>query len=640
MPSRSPAPRSISGLSLLLALALAAPARAAPPEAPQRVKVKPLSPYRLEISWKETPGTQAIRVEERLAEGQDRFAAGGSGAAEAEGRTGPGARSTGDRFVERFRLNPGHARIELGGLEPGSAHTLRVVALGPWGRAESEPAEGRTAPYKDVTEPGMRSCTDLSRAVKLFEHKDLGCEKAIVESFDTGHADFPLTFIRCPRLDCDHRGCYPPLFGTEGGCFHLLGNVSRRSTVSWPAGAARPVLRELERDERAHGAILTQELRGGKWVLIDEAPACAQPADQKGEDACQIAFEESAGPSDARLEIRALTSTIAELRLAKAGGAGETGLSSDDSPGFRADCRDGEGRLRVEHSDKSGRLVLTGLAPEARQVCIAVLDRDGRSTPPAELRTTPIPTAPPRAPDGLAIRALSPYRLELTWREPAGGAEQIIVQQRRGDQPAGGEGFFDRAHLLPGHLRLEDGALNPDEIYGYRIKAVNSRGSSPWSAAVTSQPLPYADSLEPGSPPACTNQAQALKAITRSREECGKPVVLPIDLRNEDRSYTLMHCPGSCGLPTCGATLFGTDAGCYRMLGELPARGQPQVFWFGDAHEPVLRTASLLGADQLAAVTQELHNSKLVEVDRAAVCFSPHTEEPEDTCLRLEPQGQ
>ncbi len=103
------------------------------------------------------------------------------------------------------------------------------------------------------------------------------------------------------------------------------------------------------------------------------------------------------------------------------------------------------------------------------------------------LNLVPGSNLPPGAVSTLVARATSQSAINLTWALPAGTVASLNVERA-----ASSAGPFAVISTLAGNVTTySDTALTANLNYSYRIKAVNSFGSSPYSVVASAMTLPF-----------------------------------------------------------------------------------------------------------------------------------------------------
>jgi len=286
-------------------------------------------------------------------------------------------------------------------------------------------------------------------------------------------------------------------------------------------------------------------------------------------------------------------------------------LSIPDGPsvidGFGLRCKTGGGAWEAVYSVQKNPFLEEGLEPSTRRTCRARWDYDLWS-PPAAVTTLAAPAGPPARPQRLIARAVSPFRIALSWRRPR-DAEWVVVQQAKRDGA-----FVDLAYLYPWESRLGDGGLLPDTRRIYRLKAVNRHGESPPSRVVTAK-----------TPPHRPHHRRASSACLSSRslrlQECGARSAHRFQL-GRGKSIEMLDCEDD-----SGSLLLGWLDGCRRDLGTIQTSGfgdPPEVIWNAGERWPVLRSALHEGEGSGSILTYDFDGTQWKEVDRIFSCGRNH----------------
>ena len=83
---------------------------------------------------------------------------------------------------------------------------------------------------------------------------------------------------------------------------------------------------------------------------------------------------------------------------------------------------------------------------------------------------------PPAAPNGLSARAASPSEIDLAWTDNSSSETGFEIWRKSG------AGSFTRLRTVgPNSTLFEDRGLSPKVSYTYRVRAINSGGSSSWT---------------------------------------------------------------------------------------------------------------------------------------------------------------
>lgn len=93
--------------------------------------------------------------------------------------------------------------------------------------------------------------------------------------------------------------------------------------------------------------------------------------------------------------------------------------------------------------------------------------------------TATTPAAPPAAPSDVTATPMSASAVDLTWMDNASDETAFAVQR----SPDGGITWTTLTAQLPADtLHYRDVSASPETRYGYRVRAENAAGASPWSA--------------------------------------------------------------------------------------------------------------------------------------------------------------
>ncbi len=124
---------------------------------------------------------------------------------------------------------------------------------------------------------------------------------------------------------------------------------------------------------------------------------------------------------------------------------------------------------------------------------------------------------PPVAVSGFMAKATSQSAINLTWTLPTGALSSLIVERA-----ASAAGPFAVLATLAGTVTsYSDTALTANLNYSYRVKAVNSFGSSPYSVVASAMTLPFPPA-NPSSLMAVASQSQiSLSWADNSLDEAG-----------------------------------------------------------------------------------------------------------------------
>ncbi len=127
----------------------------------------------------------------------------------------------------------------------------------------------------------------------------------------------------------------------------------------------------------------------------------------------------------------------------------------------------------------------TGLTADTEYVYrIRTVNNSGASPFTDEVSARTLPN-PPSAPTGLAVTAVSPTQLNLTWEDTSTNETHFEVERSHGSGA-----FTLLASLGAGSTSFADAGRTPNTPYTYRVRAVNSGGGSAYTGAATAYTLP------------------------------------------------------------------------------------------------------------------------------------------------------
>jgi hypothetical protein len=186
-------------------------------------------------------------------------------------------------------------------------------------------------------------------------------------------------------------------------------------------------------------------------------------------------------------------------------GAAATALSASALRVTWTDASTDEGSFELERATSEGgpftsiatlaagttRFDSTGLAPSTAYFFrVRATNAAGASSwsSTATATTQAAALAPPAAPTGVAATALSSSAIRITWTDASANETAFEVERATG---AGGT-FASIGTLGAGSTQLDSTGLAPSTAYGFRVRATNPAGASPWSstASATTQAAP------------------------------------------------------------------------------------------------------------------------------------------------------
>jgi|HubBroStandDraft_3_1064219.scaffolds.fasta_scaffold12065_2 plastocyanin len=244
------------------------------------------------------------------------------------------------------------------------------------------------------------------------------------------------------------------------------------STAGWSATVAFNHAGTVSYHCETHGAMgmvgsITVAVAGGSAGTLAFSAATFTVAENGGSKA--IAVQRTGGSTGA-VSVHYATSdgtAIAGQHYTATAGTlswadGDAAAKSFSVPVLDDGVADGTHTANLALTAPAGGAVL-GRASAA----LAITDADG-GTP-----------GPPGAPSGLTAVALDTTTIQLSWHAGAGSAADFRVQSK----PLDGSPFQDVSPTVPGGTTsLAVSGLLPATGYGFRVRAENSAGSSPFTA--------------------------------------------------------------------------------------------------------------------------------------------------------------
>ncbi|MBP9695123.1 MAG: fibronectin type III domain-containing protein [Candidatus Magasanikbacteria bacterium] len=170
--------------------------------------------------------------------------------------------------------------------------------------------------------------------------------------------------------------------------------------------------------------------------------------------------------------------------------------------------------------------------------------------------TTPVRT--PAAPLSLVLSNVTDSSITLTWRDRSSDETGFVVQRRFGRTGS----FSDVATVNANIVTYVDSGLSANQYYGYRVRAVNSRGDSAYTneagtttrTATVVTPAPTTTPATP--PPQATNVAPTVSLTSPSNNTsvtAGTSVSLIATATDSDGTITSVEFLN-------GSTVLGSDA--------------------------------------------------------------------------------
>ncbi len=142
----------------------------------------------------------------------------------------------------------------------------------------------------------------------------------------------------------------------------------------------------------------------------------------------------------------------------------------------------------------------------------AVFRTGNRATSPTIEVTVDSASAPPAAPTRLSARAASESAIDLTWTDASNDEVGFILERASSDQGP----FAEIARPARNATSYQDGELERQTTYFYRLRAYNSAGESQHSNVASATTLAQADLSPPTVPGNVTATATSPSAITVS----------------------------------------------------------------------------------------------------------------------------
>ncbi len=223
----------------------------------------------------------------------------------------------------------------------------------------------------------------------------------------------------------------------------------------------------------------------------------------------------------------------------------------------------------------------------------------------------------PAAPTDLTATAISPYAVELRWRDRSSDERGFVVEQATGT-------VYRRVGLVPpDSTRWVHHGLSAGRTASYRLRAFNADGISSPSATVSVTPPAAADPhLAPLDRPepvgACTTPDQVVAAADPAETRVFRGMAFG------RHRIDLILDRNSCGA-NCQSVLYGELGGCYREIGLVFAvpddsgrgwteRGIDPAGW------PIIVSLSHMSAFETAVVIEQVLGQRLRVVDAWRVC--------------------
>jgi hypothetical protein len=269
----------------------------------------------------------------------------------------------------------------------------------------------------------------------------------------------------------------------------------------WPAPAAPTTLTVAGRttttlnltwkDQSANESSFDIERKtGSTWAHLMTVPANSTGYQDSGLSpgasyVYRVRSTNAGGPSDWSNEATGITLPLPSTKPTLSAGAvsqTEIGLTWQDpgqkAAGFEIQRREGAGAWLL--------MAAVGASPQtwadtrlmantAYTYRIRGTNDGGASDWSDELTVTTLHSAP-AAPGGLTATAISSTRIDLAWQNP-GETDTFEISRRLGDGA-----WESLATVGATPTQFQNTGLAPGTRYGYRVRAVNNGGPSPWSA--------------------------------------------------------------------------------------------------------------------------------------------------------------
>jgi len=271
--------------------------------------------------------------------------------------------------------------------------------------------------------------------------------------------------------------------------------------------------------------------------------------------------------------------------------------------------------------------------PDTTYVYRARAEEDGSAwSGPVSVRTLPAPTSAPRSPTDLTATAVSPFAVELRWKDESDDEYGFALERRDGDD------FVRVALLDPGTTRFVHHGRAPDGDVVYRVRAFNAVGVSAASNRATVHTPKVSDAPAVLEDEWTRSQAALgiapcrTAATARDEIDEGRP---PLEKRieyGEGHALDLFAAPDSCGNANCNWIAYGTYDGCYRELGLVGGVGS-EVVTTTPSGLPVLITVGHGSATEYGAGVAQIVKGRLLDVDAWTACSI----EGEDDLVKVSP---